>query len=260
MINFIRNNDKITKVLSLNAEYNDTRIVITAECVTTYGNEVFTIAKIFKDWKCQGNYTYFNGTDSEKEYKTVQPVLSAIDKWVLNINGNNDIFYYNKDEILIYTGLKKDPENTRRYKQFKKKIEAEKVETIKEIKEDNNNSIEVSETVENKINTNKIIRTIKMYNGELRNFSSNEEWEKLQDENWQMFLDAQSKKENELNLLKDKIKTYVNNLNNKSIHNISLVYNKLDQDIQNNNTFIIAIDKGYIINHECININDIPLN
>ncbi|OSA95760.1 UNVERIFIED_ORG: hypothetical protein B2H93_04880 [Clostridium botulinum] len=134
MINFMRDTTKIKKVLSLKIEEQENKMLIIAECSTNYSNEEFTIAKIFKDWKEQGNYTYFKGSDSEKEYKTVKPILNAIDRWVESINGDNDIWYYDKEQVLLFTGLKNKNENIKKYNKYiKTKQEQEERKEIKEI-------------------------------------------------------------------------------------------------------------------------------
>lgn len=109
MIEFIREYTNIIEVVQLEAVYQENRILISAECKTNsaWRNEKFTIAIIYKDWKTQGNYTYFKGRDSEREYKTVKPVLNAVAKWVSKINKTTveelDIFWFNTNKILEET-------------------------------------------------------------------------------------------------------------------------------------------------------------
>ena len=82
------------KVTNLECEIEDNLAIITAKCDTNLGHKEFSIAKIHKDFKNQGSYTYLNGRDSEKEYKTVKPVLKACEKWIEKINGNNDYWTF----------------------------------------------------------------------------------------------------------------------------------------------------------------------
>lgn len=147
MVEFIKSNTKVFKVSGLNAEYQDSRILIWAECETQatkngWGTEKFVVAKIFKDWKIQGNYTYFQGTDSEKEYKTVRPVLKAIEKWVYKMNNVDasemlDIFWFDTKKVLVWTGVEKDAVNTRAYKKALKELEAKNtnIESVEEVQE-----------------------------------------------------------------------------------------------------------------------------
>lgn len=113
-MDFINKHTKIFKVIGATAEYQENRIIIKAECETQitkngWGTEEFVIAKICKDWKEQGNYTYFQGTDKEKEYKTVKPVLKAIWKWMEKINKGyiDNIFSFDESKVLRFTGINK---------------------------------------------------------------------------------------------------------------------------------------------------------
>lgn len=102
------------------------KIYITA--TTTYNTvETYVIAKIFKDYKAQGNYTYINGV--EKEYKTVKPVLNAIMREFNTMHKRN--------EILVFTGIEKDIKETRLYKKLvaQETVIVPEVEIIEEVVE-----------------------------------------------------------------------------------------------------------------------------
>ena len=103
-------------------------------------------------------------------------------------------------------------------------------------------------------------KTVKMYNGEIRNFVNEEGWQKLQEENWQMINKEQKAKEEKLKQIIDKIEKYVKQLKGTEKYKyskIGLVYTKLKEDITDKNMFLIWVDKGRNIQHKYININDI---
>lgn len=144
MVEFIQSNTNIFKVVGLVAEYQENKVIINAECETQWtkngwGTQTFTVAKVFKDWRTQGNYTYFKGTDSEKEYKRVKPVIAAIWKWVASINGNTDnIFSFNETKLLEYTGIEDAEAKIRKYKRYiKAKEQAEQKAEPQEEKANN---------------------------------------------------------------------------------------------------------------------------
>lgn len=152
MMEFIRKETKIDKVLSLGVEYkNNDLLLINANCLTKYGEENFVIAKVFKDWKCQGNYTYFKGTNSEKEYKTVKPVLKAVYRWAEKINTDvSDLIGFDFDLVLKFAGLIDVKKQERKFKKAMDKKVATKIiidnEANEEIaiendKQTNNNKI-----------------------------------------------------------------------------------------------------------------------
>lgn len=113
----------ISSVNFIKEEYTETSCNIYINASMSYGvNEYFLVAKIYKDYKAQGNYTYINGI--EKEYKTVKPVLNAIMKQYSNCS-------LGMDKVLEFTKVEKEiPEVT-------EIVENEIIETTPVITESN---------------------------------------------------------------------------------------------------------------------------
>jgi hypothetical protein len=98
---------------------------------------------------------------------------------------------------------------------------------------------------------------VKMYDGSIREWETIEEWSLLQDENWKLIQEERKLKEE---ITREKIKTielYVNTLNKDSVNEIGLVYTKIEEDINDYNSFRVYVNKGYTIEHKYISLDEI---
>ena len=102
-------------------------------------------------------------------------------------------------------------------------------------------------------------KTIKMFNGDIREFETNEQYQKLQEENYSMIHEYYENEKIKMKETIEKIKSYVDKANKEhkySNYEIGLVYTKLEEDIKDKNSFLIYTN-SYTVQHKYISLDDI---
>ena len=108
-----------------------------------------------------------------------------------------------------------------------------------------------------------MIRYYKLFNGDIVEFTTEKEHMELMEYDYNLRIEYKRKQEEVYKNLKKSIELYIDTIlkydRKYRGSEIGLVYTKFEEDIQKYNGFMIYIDRGYMISHEYIYLNDITL-